>query len=270
MNFFSALTQHAFLQHALLGTLLASLACGVIGSFVVVRRISYLAGGIAHAVLGGMGLAFFLGHSPINGALIGALVIAVIIAAISDSERLNQHEDTVISAMWAAGMSIGIIFISRTPAYNIDLISYLFGNVLMIADHDLWRIALLDSVILTFTTVCYRQLLVLCYDREFAGLRGVRVRLLNTLLLCMIAITVVILIQIVGLILVIALLTLPAATARLYAPTMLVMMALATLFTAVISSGGLIIAFSYDLPTGATTALLAALLYLLALALRRQ
>ncbi len=263
MSFFDAIAQHAFLQNALLGGILASLTCGVVGSFVVVRRIGYLAGGIAHAVLGGMGIAFFLGKAPLAGALITALLAAIIISFVN--RRGHQQEDTIISALWAVGMATGILFIAKTPGYNVDLMSYLFGNVLMISRQDLLLIAGLDGVILVFTVLFFKQLLALCYDPEFATLRGIRVETLNTLLLCLVAVTVVILIQIVGLILVIALLTLPAATARLYAATLVAMMGLATLLGLAITSGGLALSYRYDLPAGATIALLSGLCYLLAI-----
>jgi zinc transport system permease protein len=265
VSFFNALLEHTFLQHALFGGLLASLACGVIGSFVVVRRIGYMAGGIAHAVLGGMGIAYFLGQQPMSGALISALISAIIISRVSRVSKHGHHqEDTIISALWAVGMSIGIIFIAKTPGYNVDLMSYLFGNVLMISSNDLLLIGLLDGGVLLFTLIYFKQLLALCYDPEFAGLRGIRVEWLNTLLLCMVAVTVVILIQIVGLILVIAMLTLPAATARLHSATLLGMMILATVLGMMITSGGLLISYNYDLPTGATTALISGILYLVA------
>ncbi|PLX93049.1 MAG: hypothetical protein C0620_08210 [Desulfuromonas sp.] len=265
MTFFDAIAQHAFLQHALVGGVLASITCGIVGSFVVVRRIGYLAGGIAHAVLGGMGIAFFLGKAPLSGALISALLAAVLISFVT--RRGHQQEDTIISALWAVGMATGILFIAKTPGYNVDLMSYLFGNVLMISHQDLWLIAGLDGCIVLFSLLFFKQLLALCYDPEFATLRGIHVDTLNTLLLCMVAITVVILIQIVGLILVIALLTLPAATARLYAATLLGMMFLATLIGLGITTGGLALSYTYNLPTGATMALLSGLCYLLAIML---
>jgi len=267
MSFFSAIFEHQFLQHALLGGLLASLGCGIVGSFVVVRRIGYMAGGIAHAILGGMGLAYFLGKPPISGAFISSLCAAVIISRVSHRHNGRQQEDTLISALWAVGMSAGILFIAKTPGYNVDLMSYLFGNVLMISVDDLTQIALLDGAVLLFTLLFFKQLLALCYDVEFATLRGVRVDAINTLLLCMVAVTVVILIQIVGIILVIAMLTLPAATARLYVATMPRMMLVATIIGIVVTSTGLGASYCYDLPTGATTALIAGLIYLIAISL---
>ncbi|MDY0189499.1 MAG: metal ABC transporter permease [Desulfuromonas sp.] len=267
MSFFNALVEHQFLQYALFGGLLASIGCGIVGSFVVVRRIGYMAGGIAHAVLGGMGLAYFLGKAPISGALISALCAAVIISQVSNRHNGRQHEDTIISALWAVGMSAGILFIAKTPGYNVDLMSYLFGNILMISAQDLTNIIILDSAVLLFTVLFFKQLLALCYDAEFATLRGVHVNSMNTLLLCMVAVTVVILIQIVGIILVIAMLTLPAATARLYVATMPSMMLLASILGMLITCSGLGIAYCYDLPTGATTALIAGIVYLCAASL---
>lgn len=133
-SFFAASTQHAFVQNALLGGFLASIGLGVMGTFVVVKRIGYLAGGIAHSVLGGMGIAYFLGKSPITGALLAAVVAALVIGTVN--QRWRQQEDTIIGALWAVGMAIGIVFISRTPGYNVDLMSYLFGNILLIPENN--------------------------------------------------------------------------------------------------------------------------------------
>jgi zinc transport system permease protein len=263
MSFFSALGNYDFLVHALLGGLLASVACGIAGAFVVVRRIGYMAGGIAHAVLGGMGIAYYLGRPPMGGALISALVAAFIISEVSI--RASEQEDTIISALWAVGMATGVLFIARTPGYNVDLMSYLFGNVLMISRQDLYFIAALDFAILGITFIFYRQLVLVCFDSEFATIRGVPVKAIHTLLLCMVALTVVILIQIVGLILVIAMLTLPAASTRLYSTSLAVMMLGATVLGGIISSVGVGISFTWDLPAGATTAVLSGIVYLGAL-----
>ena len=138
-SFLEAVSTQPFMQNALMGGILASVACGAIGSYVVVKRIGYLAGGIAHAVLGGMGIAYYLGRSPIEGALVSALVFAFILGWVS--LRMQQQEDTIIGALWAGGMAVGILFISQTPGYNVDLMSFLFGNILMIASEDLYWIA---------------------------------------------------------------------------------------------------------------------------------
>ena len=259
--FLDALAQHAFLQQALAAGMLASIACGIVGSYVVVRRISYLAGGVAHTVLGGMGIAYFLGKSPIGGALIAALLAALIIGWVS--LRFRQHEDTIIGALWAVGMALGILFISRTPGYNVDLMSYLFGNILMVSRSDLLLMAGLDSVIVVLVWLFRKQFLAVCFDEEFARLRNVPVDVFYLGLLLIVALTVVILIQVVGLVLVIALLTLPAAIASQYARSLSVMMLVATILGILFTGAGLALSYEPDLPAGATIILLAGLVYLL-------
>ncbi len=267
MSFLEALGSFDFLANALLGGLLASVACGIVGALVVVRRIGYMAGGIAHAVLGGMGIAYYLGKAPMAGALISALVAAFLVSMVS--RNAEEQEDTLISALWAVGMATGILFIAKTPGYNVDLMSYLFGNVLMISHQDLWFIASLDLAILAITILFYRQLLLVCFDPEFAAIRGIAVGAIHTMLLCMVALTVVILIQIVGLILVIAMLTLPAASARLFSPSLAVMMLGATLLGAAITTLGLACSFTWDLPAGASTAILSGGVYLGAISVKK-
>jgi zinc transport system permease protein len=261
MSFFAALWQHSFLQHALLAGLLASVGCGVVGTYVVVKRITFMAGGIAHAVLGGMGIAYYLHLPPLAGALVSALFAALLLGWIS--LRWQQREDVLIGAIWAVGMAVGILFLSRTPGYNADLMSYLFGNILMVLTSDIWLMAGLDVVILLMVLLFYKQFQAVTFDEEFARLRGVAVNFFYLLLLCLVALTVVLLIRVVGLILVIALLTLPAAIALQYTGTlwkiMLLSMGLGMLFT----TGGLGLSYAPDLPAGATIILLAGTVYLI-------
>jgi zinc transport system permease protein len=260
-EFIAALLQYDFLQKALFGGLLASIGCGIMGSFVVVKRIGYMAGGISHTVLGGMGIALFLGLAPLGGALIAALLAALLIGWVRLHWR--EQEDTLIGAVWSVGMAIGILFISRTPGYNVDLMSYLFGNILMVSDRSLWLMLSLDLLVLVAVVLFYRQFLAVSFDEEFARLRGVPVGFFYLLLLCLVALTVVLLIQVVGLILVIALLTLPAAIAAQYVHTLGRMMVLATLLGMLFTVGGLAISYQPDLPAGATIILLAGISYLL-------
>ncbi|NCA69157.1 MAG: metal ABC transporter permease [Sphingobacteriia bacterium] len=250
-----AFTQHAFLQTALLAGLLASLGCGVVGTFVVVKRIAFMAGGIAHSVLGGMGAALYWGFDPLLGALLAAVVAALLIGLV----RLawQAQEDTLISALWAIGMAIGILFIAKTPGYATDLMSFLFGNILLVPEHALWLMAALDLVLILTVVLFYRQLLAVTFDEEFARLRGVPVAFFYLLLLCLVAITVVLLIQVVGLILVIALLTLPAAIAGHYVHSLSGMMVIATLLGGLFTSAGLFLSYAPDLPAGPTMILLA-------------
>ena len=267
-QFLEALTRHAFVQYALLTGVLVSIACGVVGTYVVARRISYLAGGIAHSVLGGMGAARYLQtvHGwdwlhPLHGAVAAALLAAVIIGLVS--LRAKQREDTVIGAICAIGMATGILFIARTPGYNEDLMSYLFGNILMVSPKDLWLIAALDVVVVGVGLLFYKQLMAVCFDEEFARLRGLRVEVYYLVLLCLTALTVVLLVTVVGLVMVIALLTLPVAIAGYFARRLWQMMALATVLSIIFTTAGLAVSYAPDLPAGATTIVLAGAAYLL-------
>ncbi len=265
-EFFNALSQHGFLQNALLVGLLAGIGCGVMGSFVVVKRIGFLAGGIAHSVLAGMGAALFFGFSPTLGAVIAAIVSALVIGLIS--RHAGEQEDTLIAAIWAVGMAIGILFISKTPGYNTELMSYLFGNILMVSKQEILWMLLLDITVLATVGLFYKQFLAVSFDEEFATLRSLPVTTIYLLLLCLIAVTVVLLIQVVGLILVIALLALPAAIAGHYTQTLLGMMSIATLLGMSFTSIGLAISYSPDLPAGATIILLAGLVYIISTVFR--
>lgn len=265
-EFFSALSQHGFLQNALIAGLLASIGCGVMGSFVVVKRIGFLAGGIAHSVLAGMGAALFFGFSPTLGAMIAAIVSALLIGLIT--RYAGEQEDTLIAALWAVGMAIGILFIAKTPGYNTELMSYLFGNILMVSGREIGWMLALDLAVLITVGAFYKQFLAISFDEEFATLRGLPVTLIYLLLLCLVAITVVLLIQVVGLILVIALLTLPAAIAGHYTHTLLGMMIIATGLGMCFTSIGLAVSYGPDLPAGATIILIAGMAYILSTVFR--
>lgn len=261
MGFWETLISHTFLQNALLGGILASLGCGVIGSFVVVKRIGFLAGGIAHAVLGGMGIAYYFDKSPLLGASVAALLAALLIGWVS--LKWQEQEDTLISALWSMGMAIGLVFISRTPGYNVDLMSYLFGNILMVSQEQLYLMASVDGVIIFTVVLFYKQFLAISFDEEFARLRGIPVTFFYLLLLCMVALTVVLLIQVVGLILVIALLVLPAAIAGQYMKSLAGMMLLAVVLGILFTSTGLFISYEPNLPAGSTIILVTGGTYLL-------
>jgi len=265
IDFSGTLFSYHFMQFALVACLLASIGCGVIGAYVVVKRIGFLAGGIAHTVLAGMGLAYFLDGSPIVGAIVAALVSAILIGLIK--LRWQQDEDILIAAFWSVGMAIGILFISRTPGYDIDLMSYLFGNILLVSGQDLVLMLVLDVAIIVMVLLLYKQFLAMAFDEEYAGLRGVNVELIYIVLLCMIALTVVLLIQIVGIILVIALLILPAASAAQFVGSLSRMMILAVVLSILITVSGLIISYQPDLPSGSTIIVLAGFVYAISLVL---
>jgi zinc transport system permease protein len=273
MDFLHDLTRFPFLQYALATGLLASIASGVVGSFITVRRISYIAGAIAHTVLGGMGLARYLQRvlgwefaTPLAGAVASALLAAIIIGTVTLYGK--EREDTVLSAVWSIGMAAGIFFISRTPGYNEDLMSYLFGNILMVRRADLLMIAGLDAVVLAISFLFYYKLEAVCFDEEFARLRGVQVELYYILLLCLTALTIVILLLVVGIVMVIALLALPAAAAAYLTRRLWHTMIVASVLSGLLMTGGLALSYGPNLPSGATIIILSGLVYLLVLASR--
>jgi len=257
-----------FLRNGLLGGILAGIAFGIIGSYVVIRRISYIAGAISHSILGGIGASLFLQGNyeiawfpPLLGAVLAALSAALLIGFVS--LYLKERSDTIISAIWVIGMAVGILLFSKTPGYN-DLMSYLFGNILLISTNDVWMILGLDIVIILIFTLFYNKLLALSFDEKFAQLRGVRANLFYILLLCIIALSVVFMVRIVGIVMVIALLTLPAAAAGQFAKKLWQMILIAIFISLGCVCGGFIVSYNYDLPSGATIVILAGIVYLLA------
>ena len=193
-------------------------------------------------------------------ALAAALLAAIVIGWVSLYAK--QREDTVISAIWSIGMAAGVIFIAQTPGYNQDLMSYLFGNILMIRPQDLWLLVGLDVVVIAAALLFYHRFLAVCFDAEFAALRGIRVERWYILLLMLTAVTVVLLVSVVGIVLVIALLTLPVAIAGRFTRTLGRMMALADVLSAILTTAGLALSYGPDLPPGATTVVLAGAAYL--------
>ncbi|WP_243547286.1 metal ABC transporter permease [Pseudodesulfovibrio tunisiensis] len=257
--------QHGFMQNALIAGLLASVICGVIGSLVVVNRISFISGGIAHASYGGVGLAFFLGLPvlPVTEAFtVGAALIMALVTL-----HARERSDTVIGVLWAAGMALGIILLDFTPGYNVDLMSYLFGSILAVPHEDLWHMAALSVSVLAVVAVFYRGFLIMSFDEEFARARGVPVDFLYVALIVMIALSVVMVIQVVGLILVIALLTIPPFIAERRTGTLGVMMAVSCVLNALFTVTGLWLSFQLDITSGAAIIAVASVGFFLSLLL---
>ena len=259
--------QYEFMRNALLAGLLASVACGVIGVYVVTKRIVFISGGIAHASFGGIGLGYLVGISPVLGAMLFAITSALGMGLVTRKTRLP--EDTAIGILWAVGMALGIIFIGLAPGYAPDLFSYLFGNILTVPFSDLILMLFLDAVIVLIVVALYKEFLALSFDEEFSQVVGVPVEALYLLLLCLIALTVVVLIRVVGIILVIALLTIPPALSRQFTSSLRKMMLLSVLFSAAFTFGGLWLSFSLNLASGATIILLAGTVLLLSFGLSR-
>lgn len=266
MGFLEALGRHAFLQHALVACALASVASGVVGSFVVVRRMTAIAGGVAHSVLGGIGAAVYLEtvhgwHAlhPLHGAAAAALLSGLIIGWMG--LRGRERVDTVIGVVWAVGMAAGVLFLSRTPGYGQNLVSYLFGNILMVTREHLWLIAALDAVILAVAVRFRTGLFAVSFDEEFAAARGLNVALYHMLLVALTALTVVLLVAVVGIVMSIALLTVPPAIAGRYTTRLHSMMAGGALLCLALTTGGLAVSYSLDLPSGATIIVLGGAAY---------
>jgi zinc transport system permease protein len=258
---------YEFFRNALLAGLLASIACGIIGSYVVVKRMVALSGGISHAAFGGIGLGYFLGFDPILGAVGFALAVSTGIGILR--EKAVQNLDTLIGAVWAAGMALGILFISLTPGYAPDLFSYLFGNILLVPQGDLLLMGVLAMVIIGAVIIVYSPLLAVTFDEEYARVMNLPVTALMLLLLGLTALTVVMLIRVVGIILVIALLTLPAAIAREYAGEMKRMMIIAVAGGSIFTFSGIWLSYLFDIPSGATIILVSVAVYLIVLGERR-
>jgi zinc transport system permease protein len=252
---------YEFMRNAIWAGLLVSITCGLIGALVVVNRIVFISGGIAHAAYGGIGLAIYCGVSPLLGASLFSIVIAVLMGWFTFGNR--EGSDTIIGIMWAVGMALGIIMVDLTPGYHRDLMSYLFGSILAVPMADLLFMALLDGVIVLVVGLFYKELLSFSYDESFTATRGVPVRLLHFVLLVLIALSVVMLIRIVGLILVIALLSIPASIAGQYTYSLKKMMGLGCLLGAAFILAGLWLAYRFNLTSGATIVLVACCGYLL-------
>ena len=259
--------QHDFMRNALLAGLLAAVACGIIGTYVVAKRMVSISGGISHSAFGGIGLGYYLGINPVVGALFFTVAAALGTGLVVKRTRLP--EDTAIGILWAMGMAIGILFIGLTPGYAPGLFSYLFGDILLVSPSDLILMLALDAVILAIVVAFYKEFLALSFDEEFGTVSGVPMEKLYLLLLCLIALTVVVLIRVVGIILVIALLTIPAALARQFTHDLRKIMVLAVVFGAVFTFGGLWLSYAFDVASGATIILLSGTVFLAALGLSR-
>ena len=258
-----------FLRFAFLIGLCISPALGVVGTMVVTRRISSLAGASTHAALGGFGLALFLQRvcmiewfTPPVGAIIGAVAAAVAVGLVSIYAK--EREDTIIGAVWAIGMSIGLLFLSHTPGY-VDWQSYLFGSILLLTENDLYMTIALDLIILIPTVIFFPALLAMSFDDTFAKLRGIKVTALYLGVLILTALTIVLLINLVGIMLVIALLTLPSAAAACYASHLRTTMILSAIFNAIFITAGLLLSCIFELPSGPAIAVLAGIVYILSM-----
>jgi zinc transport system permease protein len=257
----SLLWEYEFMRNAVLAGLLVSLAVGVVGTFVVLNRIVFLAGGIAHATYGGVGLGYLLGFSPVLGAFGFSVISAIALGAIH--LRAKERADTLIGVLWAAGMSLGVVFLDLAPGYKANLMSYLFGSILAIPTGDLWLLAVLDLVVLATGWLLFPVLVSVSFDPHYARVAGTPVRATSLALHLMTAITVVMVMRVVGLVLVIALLAIPTAIAGRLTGRIAVLVPMTMLVSLAIVWTGLALSFWLNLTSGATIVLTATLGYIL-------
>lgn len=252
--------QYEFMQNAILSAFLVCIATGIIGTLVVVNRMVFLAGGIAHSAYGGIGLSIFFSFPILLGTTFFSIVSAILIAyaVIYQKERI----DTFIGILWAVGMAIGIVLIDLTPGYNVDLMSYLFGSILAVSKDDIFYMSILVAFILASVVILYDKFLAISYDPQFAKIRGININLYTIFLLILIALTIVMAIRVVGLILVIALLTIPVYIAEMLSNSLAKMMVLSALMSTLFSLCGLALAYLFDITSGAAIIMVSALSFL--------
>lgn len=256
-----------FMRNALLAGLLASVACGVIGAYVVSKRIVFISGGIAHASFGGIGFGYLVGINPVLGATLFSVLSAVSMGLVTRRTRLP--EDTAIGILWAMGMALGVIFIGLAPGYAPDLFSYLFGNILTVPASDLFLMLGMDTFIIGVVILLYKEFLAISFDEEYSLVTGVPVEVLYITMLCLIALTIVVLIRVVGIILVIALLTIPASLARQFTHNIGIMMILAVVFSIVFTFTGLWLSYVLNLASGATIILTSGITFTIVVAIKK-
>jgi zinc transport system permease protein len=256
--------QFEFMRNALVAGVLVSIICGVLGTLVVVNRIVFISGGIAHAAYGGIGLALYLGFSPSVGAVLFSVAVSIIMGMASLKSK--ERADTIIGVMWAIGMALGIIFTELTPGYNVDLMSYLFGSILSVPKADIWYMLCLVLLVFGVTFFFYKEFVALSYDEEFSFVVGIPVKILYLGLLVLISLSVIGIIRVVGLILVIALLTIPPYIAEKYTFSLSKMMVLSSLLGILFTLVGLYLSYHFNLASGATIIMVAGVAFFLSLA----
>jgi zinc transport system permease protein len=273
-SFWAALTSNPFLQMALFAALLASIASGVMGSYTVAKRVVFISGSIAHAVLGGIGIAIYLHYytlsplfSPLTGAIASAFFFGFIIGWMH--LKYKQRVDSVIAAIWSIGMAIGVILISITPGSNAELMNFLFGNLLWASHRELYLLGILNIIILFSSIILHKRFLAICFDEINAYLQKQPVVFLYFFLLSLICLTIVILIQVIGAILVISMLCLPAAIANIFTRSLSKMIYVAIFLSCIMSFIGTYISYLFNWPIGATIALITTCLYFLSLPLKQ-
>ena len=241
--------QYSFITNSLLAAFFASITCGIVGTYIVTRRMVFLSGGITHASFGGIGMGYFFGLNPIFSAAVFAILSALGVEFLS--KRTEIREDSVIGILWSFGMAIGIIFIFITPGYVPNLMTYLFGSILTVSGLDVWLMLALSVILILFFTFFYRLILFVAYDQNYARTHKIAVDLLNYILISLVALTIVLNIKVVGIILVISLLTIPQSIANLFSKNFRNIILLSIVISLVGVLTGLIFSYKINIPSGA-------------------
>jgi zinc transport system permease protein len=265
INMFESLMRifnYEFVLHALMAAVLASISCGIVGTYIVARRKVFISGGITHASFGGIGIGYFLGINPVLGAAVFSILSAIGIEYIS--KKTDVREDSAIGILWSLGMAIGIIFIFITPGYSPNLMMYLFGSILTVSWLDIYLMVGLCLLIIAFFLIYYRLILYISFDEDYARAHRAPVNLINYLLMSIIALTIVLHIRVVGIILVISFLTIPQSTANLYSRDFKTIIFLSILIGLIGSVAGLVMSYSLDIPSGASIIFSFVILFILA------
>ncbi|WP_231277345.1 metal ABC transporter permease, partial [Clostridium botulinum] len=258
---------YAFMRHAVIGVVLASIVCGIIGTIVVEKKLVMMSGGIAHTAFGGIGMGYFLGMEPMIGALMFSILSALGIAKIKRST--NTNSDTLIGMFWSLGMALGIIFIAFTPGYPPDMNSYLFGNILRVSSMDVNIMAILDVIVVAIVVVLFNYFKAYLFDDEFTQVLGINTSFLEYLTYIIIACTIVVLIRVVGIILVIALLTVPPAIAKQFTFNLKSIMFISCLLGVIFGFIGLVLSYYFSIASGASIIIVAVGSYVLVYLIRR-
>ena len=258
--------RYQFVLHALIAAVLASISCGIVGTYIVARRKVFISGGITHASFGGIGIGYYLGINPVLGAAVFSILSALGIEYIS--KKTDIREDSAIGILWSLGMAVGIIFIFITPGYAPNLMMFLFGSILTVTWLDIWLMAALCLVIVFFFVLFYMLILYISFDEDYARAHRAPVNLINYLLMSLIALTIVLHIRVVGIILVISFLTIPQSTANLYSKDFRTIIFLSVVFGLLGSIAGLVLSYSLDIPSGASIIFAFVLIFVLAKILR--
>ncbi len=261
------LLHYEFMRNAFFAAVLVGIACGIVGAFVVIKKIVFISGGITHAAFGGIGLGYLLNINPVLTAIPFSLLSAIAIGIISKKTKIS--EDSAIGILWSVGMALGILFISLSPGYAPDLFGYLFGSILTVPTSDIIMMLVLDIIIIVTVLLLYKELHALSFDEEFSMIVGVPTKTLYLILLCLVALSIIVLIRVVGIILVIALLTIPATIAKQFTTKFKKLIALSTINAVVLTVIGLWLSYVFDLPSGATIVLLLAFVFMISTGIRK-